>query len=231
MDAHRQRFDLRSLEHQIQLFLRQFEVMLSGDVQFNQTHVIVAGDNLGAGAGRQYALDARRALLRLVAAAQLKIDIAAGDRLQGAGMQHRRRPRQLAGFVRAQQRQQAGVFHLARVGAVYPGHVAPDGDARSAGQRADLSGGVVTAVTPQQHGFPGVVARNEAGHHRAFARMLSQQLLQQRIRTAFIHLWLRGALGAQEVTRIQPGRLHVQWLSTAAIRRADQISPCPTTSA
>ena len=91
MDAHRQRFDLRSLEHQIQLFLRQFEVMLSGDVQFNQTHVIVAGDNLGAGAGRQYALDARRALLRLVAAAQLKIDIAAGDRLQGAGMQHRRR--------------------------------------------------------------------------------------------------------------------------------------------
>ena len=34
--------------------------------------------------------------------------------------------------------------------------------------------------------------------------MLSQQLLQQRIRTAFIHLWLRGALGAQEVTRIQP---------------------------
>lgn len=100
MDAHRQRFDLRSLEHQIQLFLRQFEVMLSGDVQFNQTHVIVAGDNLGAGAGRQYALDARRALLRLVAAAQLKIDIAAGDRLQGAGMQHRRRrARQLAGFV------------------------------------------------------------------------------------------------------------------------------------
>ena len=168
MDAHRQRFDLRSLEHQIQLFLRQFEVMLSGDVQFNQTHVIVAGDNLGAGAGRQYALDARRALLRLVAAAQLKIDIAAGDRLQGAGMQHRRRRRasSLASSERAAAAQQAGVFHLARVGAVYPGHVAPDGDARSAGQRADLSGGVVTAVTPQQHGFPGVVARNEAGHHR-----------------------------------------------------------------
>lgn len=40
-------------------------------------------------------------------------------------MEHRRgQARQLAGFVQTQQRQQAGVFHLARIRAVHPGNVA-----------------------------------------------------------------------------------------------------------
>ncbi len=35
--------------------------------------------------------------------------------------------------------------------------------------------------------------------------MLNQQLLQQRERKAFVYLRLRGALCAQEITRVEPG--------------------------
>ena len=112
-------------------------------------------------------------------------------------MQHRRRQAgQLAGFIQAQQRQQAGVFHFPRIRAVNPGYVAPDSDARRPGQRADLGGGIIRTITPQQNGFPGVVTRDKAGHHQAFVRVLRHQLLQKRIGEAFIHLRLRGALGA-----------------------------------
>ncbi|MNG78200.1 hypothetical protein D3C79_367650 [compost metagenome] len=59
MNADGQGFDLRALQHQIQLFLRQLEIMLAGDAQLNQAHVIMAGDNLRARAGSQHAFDAR----------------------------------------------------------------------------------------------------------------------------------------------------------------------------
>ncbi|MNI69239.1 hypothetical protein D3C73_1249760 [compost metagenome] len=74
-------------------------------------------------------------------------------------MQHRcRQASQFTGFIQPQQWQQAGIFYLTRIGAVHPGHVAPNGHALRTGQRADLGSGIVTAVTPQQHGFTGVVA-------------------------------------------------------------------------
>ena len=95
-------------------------------------------------------------------------------------MEHRRgQARQLAGFVQTQQRQQAGVFHLARIRAVHPGNVAPDSDPGGARQRADLGGRVVRPVTAQQDGFAGLVAGDKAGHHQTFVRMLRHQLLQQ----------------------------------------------------
>ncbi|MNG95396.1 hypothetical protein D3C76_1853570 [compost metagenome] len=57
MDPYGQRFDLCALEHQIQLFLRQLEVMLRRNAEFDQADIIMAGDNFGTGTGSQYALD------------------------------------------------------------------------------------------------------------------------------------------------------------------------------
>ncbi|MNV77055.1 hypothetical protein D3C71_1704470 [compost metagenome] len=42
--------------------------------------------------------------------------------------------------------------------------------------------------------------------------MLCQQLLQQRIRTAFINLRLGSTFRPQEIARVQPGRLHIQFV-------------------
>ena len=93
-------------------------------------------------------------------------------------MQHRRRQSsQLAGLIKAQQRQQAGIFHFTRVGAIDPGHIAPDGDAGDPGQRANLGSRVVGTVTAQQHGFSGIVAGDKAGHHQPFVGVLRHQLL------------------------------------------------------
>ncbi|MNT23476.1 hypothetical protein D3C72_1588950 [compost metagenome] len=123
-------------------------------------------------------------------------------------MQHRCcQTRQLTGFVQTQQRQQTGIFYFARVGAIHPGHIAPDSDARRPRQRTDLRCRVVRAVTAQQHGFARVAAADKARHDDAFARMLHQQLLQQRIREALVDLRLRRTLSAQEIARVQPGGL------------------------
>ncbi|MNT52890.1 hypothetical protein D3C72_1899420 [compost metagenome] len=59
MNPYRQRFDLRALKHQIQLLLRQFKIMLTGNLQLNQTHVVMAGDDLRTGARGQHAFDTR----------------------------------------------------------------------------------------------------------------------------------------------------------------------------
>ena len=146
-------------------------------------------------------------MIRRIAAAQLQVDIAARHRLQSTGVQYRgRQTGQLAGFVETQQRQQARIFNLTRVSAVNTGYVAPDGDARHPRQGTDLCCGVVRAVTSQQHGFTRVAAADKAGYDDTFVRMLHQQLLEQRIREAFINLRLSATLGTQEITRVQPCR-------------------------
>ena len=71
MHANRQRAQLRAFENLIQLFMRQFEILTSRHLEFNQADVVVTGDNTRAGAGCQHALNARRTLVRGVAAAQL----------------------------------------------------------------------------------------------------------------------------------------------------------------
>ena len=193
--------------------MRQLEVLARRHLELNQADVVVAGDNTRARTGGQYAFNTGRALIRGIAAAQLEVDIAAGNRLQRARVQYRRgQTRQLAGFVETQQRQQAGIFYFTRVRAVNTGHVAPDGDAGHARQGTNLRGRVVRTVTTQQHGFARVAAADKAGDDNTFARMLHQQLLQQRVGQPFIHLRLRGAFGAQEITRVEPGRFHTQVL-------------------
>ena len=83
--------------------MRQFEVLIGSDKQFNQADIVMAGDNPRAGAGGQYALNTRRTLLRVITAAQLQIDITAGDRLKRTGVKNRgRKPRQFARFIQAQ---------------------------------------------------------------------------------------------------------------------------------
>ena len=211
MHPHRQRAQLGTFKDKIQLLVRQLEILTGGHLELNQADIIMAGDNSRAGAGRQHALNARGALLRRVATAQLQIDIATGDRLKGTGVQDRsRQARQLAGFIQAQQRQQARILHFTRIRAVDPGHIAPDSDARRPGQGTNLGRGIVRTITPQQDGFPGAVARDEAGHHQTFVGMLRHQLLQQRIRQTFIHLRLRSAFGAQEATCVKPCRFQSQ---------------------
>ncbi len=81
MHTYRQGTQLGALQDQVDLFMRQLEVLARRDLELNQADVIMAGDDARACPGSQHALDARRALFRVVAAAQLKIDIAAGDRL------------------------------------------------------------------------------------------------------------------------------------------------------
>ena len=93
-------------------------------------------------------------------------------------MQHRSgQTRQFTGFIQTQQRQQASIFHFTRIGAVHARHVAPDGDAGNPRQGANLGGGIVGTVTPQQHGFTRIVTADKTGHHQAFTRMLRHQLL------------------------------------------------------
>ena len=162
--------------------MRQLEILARGHLELNQTDVVVAGDNTRARTGRQHALDTRRALIRGIATAQLQVDIAAGHRLQRAGVQHGRgQASELAGFVQTQQWQQTGIFHLAWVRAVNAGHVAPDGHAGHARQRTDLRCRIVRTVTAQQHGFARIAAADKAGDNNTFAGMLHQELLQQRI--------------------------------------------------
>lgn len=103
MNANRQRADLRTLQYVQRLLMRQFEILIRGHQQFNQADIVMAGDNARTGAGRQYALNARGALFRVVAAPQLQIDIAAGNRLKGTGVEHRGgKARQFAGFIQPQ---------------------------------------------------------------------------------------------------------------------------------
>ncbi len=193
--------------------MRQFEVLARRHLELNQTDVVMAGDDTRAGTGRQHALNARGALIRGVTAAQLQVDIATGNRLQRTGVQHRcGQTGQLAGFIQTQQRQQAGIFHFTRVRAVNTRHVAPDGDARDARQGANLRCRVVGTVTAKQYGFACTATADKASHHNPFARVLHQQLLQQRVGQAFIHLRLCGAFGAQEITRVEPGGVHPQML-------------------
>ena len=213
MHANGQRTHLGAFEDRVDIFMRQLEVLACRHLELNQADVVVAGDNTRPGTGRQHAFNTRRALIRGVTAAQLEVDIAAGNRLQRARVQYRRgQTRQLAGFVETQQRQQAGIFHLTRVRAVHTGHVAPDGDAGHARQGTNLRCRVVRTVTAQQHGFARVAAADKAGDDNTFARVLHEQLLQQRVGQPFIHLRLRGAFGAQEITRVEPGRFHAQVL-------------------
>ena len=182
VNTHGQRTHLGAFQDRVDLFMRQPEVLARRNLELNQANVVVAGNNTRPGTGGQHALNARGALIRGVAAAQLQVDIATGNRLQRTGVQHRcRQTRQLAGFIQAQQRQQAGIFYFARVRAINTGHVAPDGDAGHARQSTDLRRRVVGAVTAQQHGFTRVAAADKAGNHNAFARVLHQQLLQQRV--------------------------------------------------
>ncbi len=125
-------------------------------------------------------------------------------------MQHRgSKARQLAGFIQAQQRQQAGIFHFARIRAVNPGDIAPDGDARHARQRTDLRGGVVTAVAPQQHRFSGVIGADKSGNDQALRCAWRHQLLQQRGGFLFIHLRLCATFSAQELACIQPAGVDI----------------------
>ena len=179
MHANGQRTHLGAFQDRVDIFMRQLEVLARRHLKLNQADVVVAGDNTRPGTGRQHALNARGALIRGVTAAQLEVDIAAGNRLQRARVQYRRgQTRQLAGFVETQQRQQAGIFYFARVRAVHAGHVAPDGDARHARQGTNLRCRVVRTVTTQQHGFARVAAADKAGDDNTFARVLHQQLLQ-----------------------------------------------------
>ena len=100
MDAKRQRTQLRALQQQVDLFVQDGEVMLLWELNLNQAHIIVAGDDARPGSGGQHTLDAGRTLFWLIAAAQLQVDIAAGNRLQCAGVQHRSsQTRQFTGFI------------------------------------------------------------------------------------------------------------------------------------
>ena len=83
--------------------MRQFEILAAGYLELNQADIIMAGHDTRPGTGSQHAFDARGALIRGVTAAQLQIDIAAGNRLQRTRVQNRRgQTCQLAGFIQAQ---------------------------------------------------------------------------------------------------------------------------------
>jgi hypothetical protein len=70
--------------------MRQLEILAGRHLELNQADVVMAGDNTRPGTGSQHALNARGTLIRGVATAQLQVDIAAGNRLQRTGVQHRR---------------------------------------------------------------------------------------------------------------------------------------------
>ena len=78
MYANRQRAYLRAFQDLVDLFMRQFEILTGGHLKLNQTDIIVAGDNTRTSTGGQHAFNARGALIRRVATAQLQVDFATG---------------------------------------------------------------------------------------------------------------------------------------------------------
>lgn len=71
MDAGTQGFNLRTLKQQLNILLDQRKIAAGKDNHFDQTNIVVAGDNFCASPGSEHTLNARRALFRLVAATQL----------------------------------------------------------------------------------------------------------------------------------------------------------------
>ena len=58
MDPKRQRTQLRALQQQVDLFVQDGEVMMLGQLNLNQAHIIVAGDDARPGPRSQHTLDA-----------------------------------------------------------------------------------------------------------------------------------------------------------------------------
>ena len=78
MHANCQWTHLGTFQDLVDLFMRQFEILTGGHLKLNQTDIIVAGDNTRTSTGGQHAFNARGALIRRVATAQLQVDFATG---------------------------------------------------------------------------------------------------------------------------------------------------------
>ena len=78
MHANRQWTHLGTFQDLVDLFMRQFEILTGGHLKLNQADIIVAGDNTRTSTGGQHAFNARGALIRRVATAQLQVDFATG---------------------------------------------------------------------------------------------------------------------------------------------------------